>query len=283
MTTADAAPAPLAFWVDAASDSRCGPRPDNQDRAYGDFQTLAVFDGVGGRAYGGSASAIALTQTLGALALQRQQGTVDLAGALGAANLALLQANQQAGFNSATTATVAALYLRGDVPFVSVAWIGDTPAYLVRGTGILKLTRAHEILDESTVPAFRLTRWLGEEATASPDLEHVALQEGDRIAIVSDGVSSVLDDATVGGIIATADTASAAAAGLIAKALRRGTDDNVSASVAILYRVSQHHTLSGSLVPVREEPPRVLAAPERVISPVGRSTFDTASTIEEHA
>lgn len=257
MNTDTGAPVPkAAHWVDVASHTNCGLRQDNQDRVYCDFQTLAVFDGVGGRAFGGTAAMVALAQTLLTLSESRQQGMVGLVNALQVANEVLLEANQRMGFDTATTATVMALYERQGTPYLSIAWVGDTPAYLIRGDGVLKLTRPHEVLDRaSTVPHFRLTRWLGDGPAARADIQEVLLQEGDRLVIVSDGVTSVVDDGTLGGIIAQADSAHTAAVRLVAAAIKGGTHDNATAAVAIIRNAEMHHTLSGGLLNLRPEQP----------------------------
>lgn len=240
------------MWVRTGVATACGPRPDNQDRAHADAQVLAVFDGVAGRPLGGVAAAVGLGHAVAAMANSRARGAADVAGALRAAGQAVYDTNRRVGLNSATTGTLVALYSVDGNAHAMVGWVGDTSAFLVRGAGILKLTRPH-LQHENRVGA-RISRWLGEDSSGSPETQATTVTADDRIVVISDGVTDVLSEAIIGGIVAGAESPQAAAEQLIAAAVQLGTSDNATVAAAFLTRdPSLADRSSGPLTPAAAE------------------------------
>lgn len=214
--------------------SACGPRPENQDRGYVDAQVLAVFDGVAGRPLGGVAAAVGLGHGVAAMANSRARGEADVSGALRAAGQAVYDTNRRIGLNGATTGTLVALYSADGLAHAAVGWVGDTSAFLVRGDGILKLTRPHVHADRHPESGTRISRWLGDESGGNPETQIITVTAEDRIVVTTDGVTDVLSDATIGGIVAAAETPQMAAEQLIAAAAQMGTSDNSTVAAAFL-------------------------------------------------
>lgn len=235
-------PSAALTWVWTGVASACGSRAENQDRVHADAQILAVFDGVSGRPLGGVAAAVGLGQALASAAEARARGTVNVGGALQAASQAVYEVNRRVGLNTATTGTLIALYSVNDELLATVGWIGDTAAFLVRGDGIMMLTRPHLRLDpDDRAAAPRISRWLGdrEEETGLPDTMTLPVTAEDRLIVTSDGVTDVLSESTIGGIVAGAISPQAAADQLVTAALELGTSDNSTAAVAFLTRDSR--------------------------------------------
>lgn len=236
------------LWVSTGTATACGPRPENQDRAHADAQMLGVFDGVSGRPLGGFAASVGLGQAIAALARSRARGEADVLGTLKAAGRAVLETNRKVGLNAASTGTVVAIYSVDGSARITVGWVGDTSAFLVRGAGVMRLTRPH-------VQHGRISRWLGgDDSEGSPETESAMVQTNDRVVVVSDGVTDVLSDAAIGGIIAGAESAQAAADQLIAASLQLGTTDNTTVAVAFLSADSKYgHRSSGPVMPAAAE------------------------------
>lgn len=220
------------MWVWTGTASACGPRTENQDRVHADAQTLAVFDGVSGRPLGGMAAAVGLGHAIATAAGSRARGSADVEGALRAAGEAVHEMNRRVGLNSATTGTIVAIYSVNGSEQAMVGWVGDTSAFLVRGGGILRLTQPHVKRNQET--GSPISRWLGDLSSGTPDTHKVLIGDGDRLVVASDGVTDVMSDAAIGGIIAGATSPQGAADDLVAAAFALGTKDNSTVAVAFL-------------------------------------------------
>ena len=168
--------------------------------------SLAIIaDGVGGGAKGEDASRIAV-QTFLQVYFDSSAGTIPsrLKLASAAANERVYEhAQSQGGATMATTLVAAAIFPDGRVHVLNV---GDSRAYYYSHGRIVQLTRDHtvaqQMLDltptgETVTPGpaahNTLTRSIGAETTASPDLFTAQLAAGDHIVLCSDGLYKELD------------------------------------------------------------------------------------------
>lgn len=218
------------------TDSVVGPRSSNQDRAYADSTVLALFDGVSGRTRGDIAASLALAEALRALAIDAALDRFDLPRVLVSADQALRDLNLKTGMTCATTGVLVAVRSAESGPAVAhVAWAGDSAAYLVRDGRISRLTRAHhkrDVTGQENPNA--LSKWLGGEDSVRPSVVDVPVERGDRLVLVSDGVTGVMEDRRIGSIVASGTLPAESAQLITSAALRGRTPDNATAVVAHL-------------------------------------------------
>jgi serine/threonine protein phosphatase PrpC len=122
--------------------------------------------------------------------------------------------------------TLTALVLRGHG--YTLAHVGDTRAWLVRGGECMLLTQDHSMGSG----AFQngLTRAVGMEDAVRVDHSEGDVQIGDVFVLTSDGVHGVLKRAQVAALVAQGSAQEASQA-LVDKALAAGTRDNATALV----------------------------------------------------
>lgn len=129
-----------------------------------------------------------------------------------------------------------------------LAHVGDSRAYLHREGELCQLTRDHTLAQEladqgierERSDRFRnvVTNTLGgKRSEAIPDVEHIALQSGDRLLLCTDGLSDLVSDQQIAEIVRTVETPQAACDALIAKALKAGGKDNVTVVLAAFSEV----------------------------------------------
>jgi hypothetical protein len=125
--------------------------------------------------------------------------------------------------------TLTALVLRGQS--YTLAHVGDSRAYLLRGGTLQQLTHDHAV----NHPDFKhqLLRSVGAEDHVVVDYMQGDLQVGDVFVLVTDGVHGVLRDARLKDFagLQEASGAQVTSQGLVDAALAAGSDDNVTALV----------------------------------------------------
>lgn len=228
-----------------------------------------VADGMGGEARGEVASRIAARTVTAELAQQLAFPTlirpVDVATgedsgihALGTGLHGLHQALQHAVEEANRRVRLLASYLRqttGTTLTViaaqggqaTLAHLGDSRAYLLRGDTMTTMTEDHSVLarlqaidhpllsdPDVFVPRNMLYRSLGQEEEPNPDMVDFTLADGDRILICSDGLWDELDDQTLAETLATATNPRDCAAQLVAMANDAGGNDNSTAVVVFV-------------------------------------------------
>jgi serine/threonine protein phosphatase PrpC len=188
----------------------------------GEDGVLAVCDGLGGHPDGDVASAAAV-ESLRESAAKAAASADDLLAALHAAHDAVLAAAAEdpARTGMATTVVIATV---GDGT-ARVAHVGDSRAYLRDQEGQLRqVTRDHGM-------GGYITQALGLDRGVEPDVTEVDTPPGARLLLCSDGLSNMVDAATIGSLLGEGD-AKAACDGLVDAALANGGIDNVTVIVA---------------------------------------------------
>jgi len=140
-------------------------------------------------------------------------------------------------------ATVTAALLRDG--HAHVVHMGDSRAYLFRNGELMRLTRDHslvgmlvesEVLTPSQAARHpmrgRLERYVGMRETAKPDVTSVVLREGDELLLCTDGLTDVLSDERIRGILRRAGDVATACWGLMDDAEGAGRRDNVTIVMA---------------------------------------------------
>ena len=149
--------------------------------------------------------------------------------------------------------TLTALVLRGHG--YTLAHVGDTRAWLVRGADCTLLTQDHTM----GAGEFQngLTRAVGMEDAVRVDHSEGDLQIGDVFVLTSDGVHGALKRGQIAALAAEG-TAQEASQALVAKALAAGTRDNAT---ALVIRV---RGLAASLLDDAQRRGRQLPVPQRL-------------------
>jgi protein phosphatase len=207
-----------------------------------------VCDGMGGPPAGDVAAEVAAATIKAELAgagpaLVSAPGPT-LKSALEGANRAILaEANAHPEDKGMGTTCTAAVF---GLDHLSLAQVGDSRAYLLRGGRLELLTRDQTmasqlveagVLRPDQVEHFPyrhvLVQALGTTGRVQPVITDVPLQEGDRVLLCSDGLHGPVSDDSIASILKTApDDPAAAAQALIAAALASGGPDNVTVVVA---------------------------------------------------
>lgn len=215
-------------------------RDQNEDGFLADGPLYAVADGMGGHQGGEVASRVAL-ETVAAMA-REQGGELDLDLAVRTANDAILErASGDANLKGmGTTLTI----VRDEGGTVTIAHVGDSRAYLLRGGELRQLTEDHTLVhrmvtegklteDEAKIHPHRsiLTRALGVEPGVAVDVDAREVEPGDRIMLCSDGLTGMVDEARIGEVLQGEADPQRAADLLVEDANRAGGQDNITVVV----------------------------------------------------
>lgn len=208
---------------------------------------LLVADGMGGRAGGARASALAIESVRDAmLSADGDAGSpADFARrlrtSLERANAAIHEGGRtgpHAGMGS--TATLAGLL--GDS--VYVAQVGDSRAYLVRHRRAGRLTRDQSLVqdlidagvleegDTRGVGRNMILQALGPTPSVDPAVTYHELRQGDVLLLCSDGLSGVVNDDEIQSAVGEATDCASLCGTLVDLANERGGPDNITVVAA---------------------------------------------------
>jgi protein phosphatase len=222
--------------------------PGTPDDVWERNPLFVVADGMGGHAAGEVASRVAVETTVKAW-LERPAAPAPqaLRAAVRDANVAVYDAAQDHDKRGMGT-TMTALVLAGRE--ATIAHIGDSRAYLVRGGQCTQLTADHSRVGEmlrmklitpeqaATHPArSMITRSLGTEPMIQIDIVKEPIQTGDVFLLCSDGLWDLVARGEIVRIAQSIGTSAAptpadAADQLVDMALKRGAPDNVTVVIA---------------------------------------------------
>jgi protein phosphatase len=238
-------------------------RTNNED-AFGYDTACGVYvvcDGMGGQAAGEVASKLALETVLEYFRRYSQEGNYPLIGenfddispeanalasAVQAASIRVFhEALEHAGRQGMGSTIVALLVREGKA---SVAHVGDSRAYLLRDGQIRLLTADHSLVMEQVRRGLMtaeeaerssiqniITRALGSEDAAEPDVQDVKISPGDLFLLATDGLTKLVKEPELREIAASAPSLEKACEGLIGAARTAGGDDNIT---CLLVRIS---------------------------------------------
>jgi PPM family protein phosphatase len=243
-------------------------RSANEDSLVVSPPLFAVADGMGGAKAGEVASALAVEAVEGATESDAPVET-QLAGIVREANRRIyeLAAADESRRGMGTTMTLAKLH--GDE--VSLAHVGDSRAYRLRGGELEQLTRDHSLVAELertgqiTAEAAEhhpqrsiITRALGPEPDVEVDTYTLTGREGDLFLICSDGLTSMISDDEVAAILRSSGPLDEVAEALVRSANQSGGKDNIT---VILFRLGEE----GAAVADATAPAQVMPAEEDTI------------------
>ncbi|HXZ14294.1 MAG TPA: Stp1/IreP family PP2C-type Ser/Thr phosphatase [Candidatus Sulfotelmatobacter sp.] len=226
---------------------RCAPETD----------LFVLSDGMGGQASGEVASRLA-TETILAHCLEAEENPAQpligerlagvseisnrLASAVRLANGVVHQASQQNPSQQGMGATVVAAWFKNER--MSLAHVGDSRAYRLRGGALEQLTTDHSFVAEQVRRGLMtpqeaaqsqlqnvLMRALGVDPEVEPDVSEELVMDGDTILMCSDGLTRELSDPQIADVLGAEDDPEEAADRLIELANRAGGGDNISVIV----------------------------------------------------
>jgi len=249
----------------AQTDTGC-VRDNNEDsfRLAPEMNLFAISDGMGGLESGEVASRLTVDTILAHCRDAEKNPSLPLAGpdvdgvsfesnrlasAVRMANAAVHRAAQQNGAEQRMGATAVAVQFIGER--MSLAHVGDSRAYRLRGGDLEQLTRDHSFVAEamrrghmteqeagSSALQSVLIRALGIEPEVEVDVTDELVMEGDTVLLCTDGLTRELSDAQIAAVLGERRDAAAAAEELVELAKQAGGGDNVT--VIVLRCVAKH-------------------------------------------
>ena len=237
-------------------------RTNNEDHFAVDasLNLFLLCDGMGGQAAGEVASRMGVELILEHCRKAREdpglgvEGSYQevfsaqsnrLASGIRLSNKAIFEAAAKGAAVNGMGSTVVAVQISGNV--MSIAHVGDSRVYLLRGGEFRQLTEDHSLVREqvrqgliTAQEAERselsnvILRALGAEPTVEVDLDEVWVGARDQVLLCSDGLTRMVPDAEIAKVLASASTAQDAADQLVELANEKGGEDNTTVVVARL-------------------------------------------------
>ena len=231
-------------------------RTNNED-CYKIVEPLNLFvlsDGMGGEAHGEIASAMAVetvvkhcldieanpaAKVIGPVQPNWNARTKRLSTAIHLANKNIFKSAEENPDQHGMGATLTAVWIDGAK--LSIAHVGDSRAYLLRGGSLLQLTRDHSLVaeqvrrgiltsaeaEESDMQSV-LLRALGAQAEIEVDVEEHTLFPRDMLLLCSDGLTRMVTEPEIAGTLQAETDPERAAEKLVALANERGGLDNIT-------------------------------------------------------
>jgi len=234
-------------------------RTNNEDcfRIVEDLNLFVLSDGMGGEAHGEIASAMAVDAVVkhcqetendpamtifGDMPAGWSEKTRRLSSAVHLANKSIYDSAQANPAQRGMGATVTAGWIDGNR--LSIAHVGDSRAYILRGGNLQQLTSDHSLVAEQVrrgilTPAEAersemqsvLLRALGAHEEIEVDSEEHALFGNDVLLLCSDGLTRMVTDPEIAGTLHAEPDPTKASERLVELANEQGGADNVTAVV----------------------------------------------------
>jgi serine/threonine protein phosphatase PrpC len=221
-------------------------RHANEDSYFAQAPIFAVADGMGGAQAGEVASRIAA----GAF----EQGLDAEASAEGQlreiaqeANREIHELAQKDSSRAGMGTTLTAALLRDDE--VAFGHVGDSRAYVLRDGELKRLTKDHSLVEElrrqgrltdeqaeEHPQRSIITRALGPEPKVNVDTMTFPAKDGDVFLLCSDGLTTMVSDEEITGILLESKGLRTAVSKLVDSANKRGGRDNIT---AVAFRVAE--------------------------------------------
>lgn len=227
----------------AASSTDVGRvRERNEDSLYAGRHVFAVADGLGGHRAGNVASSLAIEEIATLDEVSPKEAAKRLPEAVRRGNRAVHARAAEDPELSGMGTTMTALVVSDGTAYI--AHVGDSRCYLIRGSGISRLSRDHTLVarmvDEGKLTAEQaeqhpqrsvLTRALGAEREVDVEEIRVPLVAGDRLLLCSDGLTGVVADEEIQTMASDGADLDEIAQHLVDQANDRGGPDNISVVV----------------------------------------------------
>ncbi|GIG91098.1 PP2C family protein-serine/threonine phosphatase [Plantactinospora endophytica] len=218
-------------------------RPNNEDVAFAGSRLVAVADGMGGAPAGEVASEIVISSLA---PVERSAPDAEplaaLREAIGAANTRIRAVTDADQATEGMGSTVTAMLLSGRR--LGVAHVGDSRGYLFRAGRLSQLTRddtfVQALVDQGGLtpeearrhPQRSLVTRVVLGTPVEPATVALIAQAGDRLLVCSDGLSDVVEDDAIAGVLAGFADREECTRQLVKLAHQAGAPDNVTLVVA---------------------------------------------------
>jgi len=226
-------------------------RTANQDAylALPEEGIFVVADGMGGQ-QAGEVAAQAVVSLLPRMVGERARSTTSLRSRL--AELILrqsisdlseklrLQSSGKPGLQGMGT-TVAALWIPRTTGAAHLAHIGDSRIYLWRDGQLRRSTEDHSLLAllvklgevkpeeaEGHPARSQLSRYVGMQGEAVPDVQTLPVQDGDRLLLCSDGLTGMISDEQIATLLTEVPDRDSTCRALVGAANAAGGKDNIT-------------------------------------------------------
>jgi|HubBroStandDraft_4_1064222.scaffolds.fasta_scaffold309091_1 serine/threonine protein phosphatase PrpC len=180
------------------------------------------------------------------------------------------------------TTVVGALYSRKKNRLF-VGHVGDSRAYRVRSRSIQQLTRDHSLINDylsampdlteeqrAELPKNVITRALGMQDSVAVDLVSDEPQLGDVYLLCSDGLTGMLTDEQILGVVAAGADPNEVCRKLIQRANENGGEDNITALVILFGETAEEvERASESKGPATVPSPPTAPSPGTVLTDLG--------------
>ena len=221
------------------------------------LQLYVLSDGMGGEAHGEVASSLAVqtilthcrqsensraTPIFGESSPDVSERTNRLASAIHLANRKVFETAASNAEQRGMGATIVAAWI--DAQRMSLAHVGDSRAYLLRGGSLDQVTADHSLVAEKVRVGILtpqeadasemqsvLTRAVGTSNTVAVDTDEQALLVGDFVLLCSDGLTRMVTDPEIASTLLTSASPQEAANRLVDLANENGGVDNISVIV----------------------------------------------------
>ena len=214
-------------------------RDANEDSYLIDEPLFVVADGMGGHLAGDVASDTAVKTIKSGADDSAPTGPDDLIQLVREANKKIWERSQNDPALRGMGTTTTLVLLAGDA--VHLAHVGDSRAYLFREGELTQITEDHTLVgrmvregrlrpEEAERHPQRsiITRALGVDSDVDVDTITLTLQQGDRILINSDGLTSMLSESQIRDVLGTETDPQQAADRLVELANEAGGEDNIT-------------------------------------------------------
>ena len=214
-------------------------REANEDSYLVQEPLFVVADGMGGHAAGDVASQMAVETLMKDIDTSSNVSRDSLVNAVRHANEVIFKESQGNAERSGMGTTCTLIFVRGGE--ARIAHVGDSRAYLLRAGSLSQITDDHTLVNrmvkegrlrpedaERHPQRSIITRALGVDSNVKVDYKTLELQEGDRLLICSDGLSSMLDSAAIERALIEYSEPDAATDRLIELANEAGGEDNIT-------------------------------------------------------
>ena len=241
-------------------------RTNNEDcfRIITPLNLFVLADGMGGEAHGEIASALAVetvvkhcldeeanpaAKVMGKVEPAWSAKTKRLSTALHLANKTICKSAEEHPEQRGMGATLTAAWI--DRSRLSIAHVGDSRAYLLRAGSLLQLTRDHSLVaeqvrqgvitaaeaEESDMQSV-LLRALGAQPEIEVDAEEHALFPRDVLMLCSDGLTRVVTEPEIAGVLQAETDPTLGAEELVSIANERGGPDNITVVIVRMLKDS---------------------------------------------